>query len=174
MIYIVRHGQTDWNIKELYQGASNIELNEFGRSQALELKKLLSGIKFDEVISSPLIRAYETATIITGNKNIKIDSRLIERIGGNLEGKPLKEAFDMVDFNDPDEHRYNVENVVDFKKRIASFVDEIKKNNQGKNLLIVTHAGVCVYIRCCFEGEPEDKDYLKYKIGNCEIIKYEN
>ena len=45
---------------------------------------------------------------------------------------------------------------------------------KDENILIVTHAGVGIYARCYFEGEPNNNDYSKYKIKNCEIIKYNN
>ena len=174
MIYIVRHGETDWNIKGLYQGSKDTELTEVGIAQAEELKEKLKEISFDVVISSPLKRAYDTARIITGSTNIEKDARIIERIGGDLEGRTLKEAFSLVDFNNPNENRYNIENINDFKKRINDFINDINEKYKNKNILIVTHAGVCVCIRCIFEGEPKENAFEKYKIGNCEIIKYDN
>ena len=41
-------------------------------------------------------------------------------------------------------------------------------------MLVVTHAGVGIYARCYFEGEPIDKDYESLKLKNCEILMYEN
>ena len=124
MIYVVRHGQTDWNIEKRYAGRVNVPLNETGVSEAYELAVKLQKINFDVVFSSPLSRAYQTAKIISSNSNILIDDRLIERSNGDLEGK-LK-------------------------------------------------AGVGIYIRCYFEGEVLDGDYSKYKMKNCEILKYYN
>lgn len=54
MIYIVRHGQTDWNLEKRYQGRIDIELNGTGIKQAEKLSLKLSNIKFDKVFSSPL------------------------------------------------------------------------------------------------------------------------
>ena len=65
MIYIVRHGQTDWNVEGRNQGRTDIELNETGIKQAEEIAKKLEGKKFDMVFSSPLKRAYKTAQIIS-------------------------------------------------------------------------------------------------------------
>lgn len=171
MIYIVRHGQTDWNIEGRYAGRTDIPLNDEGKKQANIIKEQLKNIKFDMVFSSPLIRAYETAKIIS-DKNIIKEERLIERCNGDLEGKLKTEIDYEVDFNDPNE-TYNIESIIDFRKRIKEFFDEITKY-KNKNILIVTHAGVGIYVRCYFEGEPLDKDYNKYKIKNCEIIKYDN
>ena len=77
----------------------------------------------------------------------------------------------MPDFNDPNETKYNIENIIDFKKRINDFLDDITKEDCD-NIIIVTHAGVGIYMRCYFEGEPKDNNYLSYKIKNCEVIEY--
>lgn len=70
--------------------------------------------------------------------------------------------------------RYNIESIVDFRKRIYNFLDEIKEKYKGKNVLVVTHAGVGIYIRTYFEGEPESGNYYDYKLGNGKYLKYEN
>lgn len=173
MIYIVRHGKTDWNKEGRYQGHIDIELNSTGEEQAQKISEELKGIKFDKVFSSPLKRAYKTAQIIT-EQEITKDMRLIERCNGELEGK-LKTEIDVeIDFNDPNEHRLGIENIVDFRNRIKDFLDEITEKYKGKDVLVVTHAGISIYIRCYFEGEPEDGDYNKYKLKNCEVLKYDN
>lgn len=169
MIYIVRHGQTDYNLEGRYAGRIDIPLNEKGIKQALEIKEQLKDIKFDYVFSSPLIRAYQTAKLISDNKIIK-DDRIIERSNGELEGKLKTEIKEQINFNDPLEIRYNIESIIDFRNRIKDFFDEITKYKG--NILIVTHAGVGIYARCYFEGEPINNDYSKYKINNCEIVKY--
>lgn len=173
MIYIVRHGETDWNIEGRYGGRVDVPLNEKGLEQAKTTALKLQNIRFDLVFSSPLKRAYDTAKIITNN-NIIIDNRLIERDNGDMEGKLKKDIPEKIDFNDPNEKRYNIESIVDFRNRINSFFDEITTKYKGKNILVVTHAGVGIYARCYFEGEPVDGDYLKYKIKNCEVINYHN
>ena len=58
--------------------------------------------------------------------------------------------------------------------RINEFFEEIMQKYRGKNVLIVTHAGVGIYARCFFEGEPQDGNYTNYKINNCGVLQYEN
>lgn len=173
MIYVVRHGQTDWNLEGRFQGRIDIELNEKGREQAEKTKKKLDGIKFDKVFSSPLKRAYETAQIIT-DEPIEIDDRIIERGNGQLEGRLKKECVNMVDFTDENEQKLGIELLPDFRGRITDFFDELEKNYVGKNVLVVTHAGVSIYVRCYFEGEPKDGNYNNYKLKNCEVLEYDN
>ena len=172
MIYIVRHGQTDYNLEGRYAGRIDVELNEKGIEQANIIKEELKNIHFDIVFSSPLKRALTTASIITNNEII-VDNRIIERSNGKLEGKLKTEINDDIDFNDPNLTKYNIENITDFRNRIYNFFDEITKY-KDKNILVVTHAGVGIYARCYFEGEPINNDYSKYKIKNCEVIKYNN
>lgn len=172
MIYIVRHGQTDYNLEGRYAGRIDVELNEKGIEQANIIKEELKNIHFDIVFSSPLKRALTTASIITNNEII-VDNRIIERSNGKLEGKLKTEINDDIDFNDPNLTKYNIENITDFRNRIYNFFDEITKY-KDKNILVVTHAGVGIYARCYFEGEPDNNDYSKYKIKNCEVIKYNN
>ena len=171
-IYIVRHGQTDYNVNGRYGGRIDVPLNEVGKAQALEIKEQLKDIKFDKVYSSPLSRAYETAKTIT-NHDIILDDRIIERSNGDMEGKLKSEITEKVDFNDPNEKRYNIESIIDFRNRIKNFLDDITNDDTSENILIVTHAGVGIYMRCYFEGEPVNGDYMIYKIGNCEVIKYD-
>lgn len=170
MIYIVRHGQTDYNIDGRYAGRLDVPLNDNGIDEAYIVKEKLKGIKFDKVYSSPLQRAYETAKIIT-DENIIKDDRIIERSNGDLEGKLKTDIKEKIDFNDSTEKRYNIENITNFRTRIYSFLDDITKE-KDKNILIVTHAGVGIYMRCYFEGESNN--YVDYKLKNCEVLKYKN
>lgn len=174
MIYIVRHGQTDWNVIGRNQGRTDIELNETGIKQAEETAKKLNGKKFDFVFSSPLKRAYKTAQIICNNDNIIIDERLIERCNGDLEGRLKSEYNGLVNFADPNENRYGIEPLPIFRRRITDFFADILKKYPGKDILVVTHAGISIYAKCYFEGEPRDGNYSKYKLKNCEILQYPN
>lgn len=173
MIYIVRHGQTDWNVCHRYQGRQDIELNEKGIVQAKEIAEKLKTVEFYKVFSSPLKRAYQTAKEIYKGKIIE-DERLLERCNGELEGKTKEEILDHIDFNDINGSGHGIEHILKFRNRIYEFLDEVTKKYVNENILIVTHAGVCTYIRCYFEGEPKNLDYASYKLKNGEILKYNN
>lgn len=173
MIYFVRHGETEWNKLGIMQGHKDIELNEEGKKQAQIVSGKLSGVKFDKVFSSPLKRAKQTAEIISGCVPI-IDERLIERFNGELEGKYKDEIKVYPDFNDPNDTRFGIESLESFKGRINNFLEDITTKYKNQNILVVTHAGVCLYVRCYFEGEPDGVLYEKYKLNNCEVLSYEN
>ena len=126
MIYIVRHGQTDWNLEGRYQGRIDIELNEKGIEQAEKIKEELKDLKFDKDFSSPLKRAYKTVQIIT-DKEIITDDRIIERCNWELEGKLKSETADAVDFTDYNENRFGIELLADFRSRIFVFFRWYKK-----------------------------------------------
>lgn len=87
-VYIIRHGETVWNAEGKLQGQTDIELNEKGRELAGKLGERLEDVDFDKIFASPLIRAYETACLIRGHRNIKIDrdDRLKELCFGEEEG----------------------------------------------------------------------------------------
>ena len=93
MIYLVRHGQTDWNVEKRLMGLTDISLNESGILQAKLLGKEASQLKIDRIFSSNLLRAKETAEIINKfiNVDISLDERLKELNYGVIEGKILKE-----------------------------------------------------------------------------------
>ena len=130
MIYIVRHGQTNWNLEGRNQGRIDIELNEKGIQQAELTSEKLENIKFDKVFSSPLKRAYKTAQVICekigiDENEIIVDERIIERCNGELEGLLREEYEGKVDFSDPNDTRYGVESLTGFRIRIDEFFKEI-------------------------------------------------
>lgn len=173
MIYIVRHGKTDWNIEGRIAGRTDISINEQGREEAKLVCDKLKDVDFDYVFVSPLKRTIETAKIIT-DKELILDDRLIERSNGTLEGKLKSEIAIMPNYNEKNETMYGIEPLDDLLKRVTDFLNEINSKYKGKNILIVTHGGVSINMRCILEGKPSDGDVSKYKLKNCEIIQYEN
>lgn len=172
MLYVVRHGQTDWNVANRVQGLTDILLNETGIAQANELKENLKDIKFSKVFTSPLMRAKETAEIISGSENlVSIDKRLIERGMGNYEGKePHNFDRDLIwDYS----KNSGIDNIVKtLLDRVYNFLDEYKDLYSKEDVLVVTHGGIYPAIEAYFNGIPEDNQMLKRRIKNCEVIKY--
>ena len=100
-IYLVRHGETDWNRATKLQGQVDIDINETGVAQAEKAAKRLEQIPFERAFCSPLIRARHTARILIGKRNIQLtaDERLKEINFGKWEGMRYRET--MEDSNSP-------------------------------------------------------------------------
>lgn len=177
-IYVVRHGQTGNNLKNIFNGRFDEDINENGIVQANETKKKLENITFDKVFCSPLLRTRHTASIITDDKYpLIIDDRLIERDCGELTFKPV----DSVDrekywdyYNEDFYKEYpHLEKIQDLFERVFLFIDELNKDTTSKNILVVTHSGVARAFNVYFNGLPEDGKLLKATHhSNCEVKIY--
>jgi broad specificity phosphatase PhoE len=105
--YVLRHGQTDWNVQLRLQGSTDIPLNETGREQARVAARILASEGITKIIASPLSRALETAQIVAAAAGIEpvIDGRLIERNFGQFEGMTIDEVHqhreEMRDYMNP-------------------------------------------------------------------------
>ena len=150
-LFLVRHGETDWNVERRIQGQVNIELNEFGRHLARETAKGLKDISFDLCFTSPLGRARETAEILLDGRDVPVyeEERISEMAFGEYEGGccsktgwNLPEEFKKF-FTDPANYKKPAggEDFYDIKKRTGDFLKELYDNEELKdaNILISTH-----------------------------------
>lgn len=177
MIYIIRHGQTQWNHASVLQGRSDHPLNESGIRQAQEAGRWLreQGIVFSGVYSSPLVRAVQTAELTAGDVGIQIDDRLIEMDYGPYEGSDLRHpAPEILTFFSDFVHNpapEGMEQLSSVVERAGAFLEEIR--NLDGNILISTHAiamkGLLEYLTPDSGGS-----YWSKYIGNCEIYAAEN
>lgn len=137
----IRHGQTDWNVKNMLQGWTDIPLNETGHAQARGAVSILSEKGISRIVSSPLIRAHKTAEIINEHLRVPLHvfAGLKERSVGVLEGTVKDTSMNVTDFwyKAPIE---KAEHVDEFKARIASALHEIL--DPAHTTLIVAHGGV--------------------------------
>lgn len=170
MIYIVRHGQTEWNSHMRLQGRSDHPLNDEGIAQARNASYRLREIPFSAVYSSPLMRAVQTAEILAPGVRPVIDGRLIEMDAGPYEGMYLKNPKPEViaffsDFvrNPAPEGMETLESVV---KRAREFLEANCRTED--DILVSTHAiamkGILEYLTTDSHGS-----YWKKFIGNCAI-----
>ncbi len=175
-LYFTRHGRTDWNELHKIQGVTDIPLNALGIKQAEETKSKLADKQFDLIISSPLQRAHKTAEIIKGNRTtpIIIDERITERKFGQMEGHIDKELneYDLWDLK-TNLNVKNIETVHNFSKRVYDFLNDITKKYHDKNILIVSHAGVSIFVKMFFKDADLSKPLLSMCINNCEVLEYE-
>ena len=94
-IYLVRHGQTDWNYQKKIQGQQDVDINEQGIRQAEKLAEILKNVPFEYAVCSPLTRAHHTAEILLKYHSVPLsyDERLKEIYLGKWEGKTHKEVM---------------------------------------------------------------------------------
>jgi broad specificity phosphatase PhoE len=179
-IYVIRHGQTDWNALGFFQGHKDIPLNSIGIEQAKQTAEQFKNIPIDYILVSPLKRAIQTAEAISKVTNIEpiIEPRLIERSFGDMEGKPNRPDWNiqmMLDY-EKNYKNENVEPIQDLFSRVNNFLDDIKKTYASKNVVLVTHGAVSIAIDCYFNGMPEIRDFEHLDsrvLKNCEIRKYD-
>ena len=135
------HGTTTDNEKDLATGWNPGKLSEKGIEQSKELGKLLKKDKFDAVFCSDLKRAVDSAKLVFGGKcKIVKDKRLMEADYGNLTGTDFSKfknhLKDFIDKPFP-----NGESYKDVEKRVADFLEFLKKNYSSKHIAIVAHQG---------------------------------
>lgn len=173
---IVRHGETNYSSNKKLISTTDTLLNENGIKQSLYLRELLKNKEFDFIISSPLLRAKQTAKIINEVHKLKIlyDNRLCERDYGEFEEMKI-EDFDFVTFWECDNKNYErAESLVSFLNRTFSFFEELKNKCNDKKILIVAHGSINVALSAYFAKEiPNNLLDVSSKIENMEVIEYE-
>lgn len=165
-LYVMRHGQTDWNVLGKIQGCTDIELNVTGVEQAKNAKQEFNKYDIDLILCSPLKRTRKTAEIINEDRKIPIiyDKRIMERGFGDFEGKYFREVES--NFTDGMGNSFwdyhvnltykNVEPVVELCEKVWNFLDEVKEKYHDKSVLLVTHGGTAKVINSYFEGIDEN------------------
>jgi probable phosphoglycerate mutase len=162
-IYLVRHGQTEWNVEHRLQGFQDSPLTELGMKQAQWLGEAIRNERIDRIYSSSSLRAHRTAEIIRGAREIEImdcdDLREINM--GIWEGETQAEVKE----RDPEQFHYfwndpekftvqGSETFHEVSKRAINKLNEIISDNQGNAVLLVTHSVVVKLLMAYFEGRP--------------------
>ncbi len=169
MIYVVRHGETEWNAMNKVLGRTDMPLNDTGIQQAHEIACALKDLNIEVFLCSPLIRARQTADVISNETGIdyKVDERLIEQDFGSFEGVY---RYDEAYQNAKREYfaRYpGGESFFDLAARVFPLIKEL----EGKDALLVTHGGICRIIRNYFE-DMGNEEFVQFSQGNCEVRMY--
>lgn len=176
-IWICRHGETELNSQHRMQGILDEPLCQEGLEQAEAVSKLLDGIHFDAVYSSPLDRARKTACIVgrINEEKLIVDSRITEVNFGKYEGMSyLPAPFEMTlfwlmpwFFPAPD----TVEPISSLKYRTSSFLRDLSAQDY-KNVLVSCHGGTIRALSGYLEQRPSGLRWYP-KPKNCEIRVYE-
>ncbi len=167
-LWLVRHGQTDWNVEGRYQGQADLPLNETGRQQARDLAGRLHSEPFAAVISSDLQRARETAEILAAPAGMAViqEPRLREIALGDWEGK----LFRWIQQTCPAEVEARRQQPLDFcppngesarqvAERATAAANEIAAQYAGQAVLVVSHGLTLATLAALGMGRPLESVY---------------
>ncbi len=179
-LYLLRHGETDWNKARKIQGCTDIPLNDYGRELARKTGEGMNDIPIDLVITSPLIRAKETAQLVMAGRDVSFweDARIQEMNFGEYEGRPSDEeptasilrAF----FKNPGAYPppEQGESIPQLLARTGKFLEIICQNEelQNKSILISTHGAAMTGLVNNIKGQLEVNDFWKMGVPpNCAV-----
>lgn len=170
ILYLTRHGETEWNQKKICMGKKDIALNSKGIEQANELGKRIKNLGIDLIITSPLVRCKKTAEIINRyiNKKILVEPRFIEINAGIYEGLSDKDIIIKI-YNGVVPGSETINNI---QERVFGAIEELEKEYLDKRILIVAHGFVGKIIYKYFNPNISETEFLDYIIDNAEIKKF--
>jgi broad specificity phosphatase PhoE len=164
-IFLIRHGESEGNLRHMTQGRSNTKLSPVGMEQARKVAARLSREHIDAIFSSPLVRADMTAKEIAKQHGLKIiyDDRLLERSYGNFDGKPRDDFHSELEKSGLPRHKFRPEggeSYEDMQDRVRSFCEMLVEKYKGKTVVIVGHGTMnrvflSIIGHCSIEKAPE-------------------
>jgi probable phosphoglycerate mutase len=179
-LYVTRHGETDYNVQGRYAGTTDTPLNGNGLRQAEELAVKLSSADLNVIVSSPLLRARQTADII--RKAFGVPLTVMEEFAeinlGVYEGLTREEAqtrypdmWARLSSRPPDVAPDGGETHRQFDAKVAAGMEKLKSMYNNSNVLLVCHALTARVINRQIQGLSFE-DMHKFTIMNCEAVKY--
>lgn len=174
-VYFVRHGQTIWNVENKICGATDIALTELGHEQAIQTGKEIVklGIRADEILYSPLVRAKDTALHISEITKIpaREELRLKEQNFGKYESTPRNgEEFGKAKQQFINSYEGG-ESMLRMAQRIYNLLDEIKAQPE-KTYMLVAHNGIARIVQSYF-SDMTNEEFAAFGVKNCQVLKYE-
>lgn len=171
-LYLVRHGETDWNAARRIQGSTDIPLNDVGRDQARRTGRLLASRQWDGIWSSPLSRAFETAEIIAEQTGlgtpIALDA-VVERNYGAAEGMDYR----TIDRRFPEgTHVPGRESRRRVAARVMPALIALAAEHEGENLIVTTHGGVIRAVVTSTAAHPERFNGVRITNGSVHSFRY--
>lgn len=182
-IILARHGETEWNVEEVFRGRIDIELNETGRRQAELLAESLSELKIEAVYSSPLKRALNTARAIARRQRLEVEVSpgLIDCDFGQWQGLPLREV------REKDKELYRQwaespqlvkipggESLDEVRERALGMVNEVMAEHGGR-VVLVSHRVVNKVLICALLGLDNSHFWnIRQDVGGITFFSYEN
>ncbi len=174
-IYVLRHGETDWNQQGRVQGSTDNSLNAKGREQAAAVASQLATVSVDHIYSSGLTRAIQTADAFKDKAPVTPQPMLNERSFGIYEGKIEKDVAKewgsrLTSLTDDME---GGESLASIAKRVSAATREIVARHSGGTVMIVAHGGVNPLVIGELIGLAPDKAIKEIRQSNDEVYKIE-
>ena len=180
-IILIRHGETDWNREQVFRGRIDVALNAVGVTQARAVKESLKDTGIDGICSSPLSRAFKTASIVGENRNVavRVEEGFTDIDFGAWQGLSHREVKE--EYNDLYETWLTQpqfvtfpggESLDDVQKRSIQALEGTLKNNPGKTLALVSHRVVLKVLLCTMLG-LELSHFWYLRQDTCAINRFE-
>jgi broad specificity phosphatase PhoE len=174
-VFLMRHGETDWNREQRVQGRRDVALNDRGREQIRRAVERLSdriSPAFSRIVSSPLLRARQSAIICRDLLRLpmEVDTRWAERSFGCLEGMTVDEIrmrCQIDDFEEIDDLRYGIEPMDSVRSRIRQALIDAVSTSAAGPILVVTHGSIikCLARECGMEdGIPANGEWMEVPV----------
>ena len=166
VLYLIRHGQSDGNLRNVFSGHLDPDLTPLGLRQAAIAAGYLKEIPADAIYSSDLSRAYRTALVTAEAKGMGVKrlSALREINGGAWENVPFDElktrfpeSFSVWSRNFGACRCDGGESVLEMRDRVAGALEKLARENPGKTLFIFTHATPIRVLKATWDGLPPEK-----------------
>lgn len=174
MLITIRHGETDYNINNIYSGQTDApRLTKKAHIDAFNIGKKLLSYNSDIAIVSSLTRAKETFEEINKSLNIPfiVNSNLIERDFKEFDCTPGSTLNPKIYWDVELDGSVNIETIKDLVIRVEKELDKLKRKYKDKNVLIVAHSGVCRVVKYILEGKKE-KNLYNYQMENLHMEIY--
>jgi broad specificity phosphatase PhoE len=161
--WLVRHGQTDWNVESRWQGHADPPLNSLGIKQTRILAEGLANVHFDAIFSSDLDRAYETACAVGDRQGgkVQIEARLREINLGEWEGLTSEEIrrrypaeWQDRQLNPLEARAPGGESLLEMAERVIPAITDIARMHPNDLVLIVSHGLALAAVICHAQGRP--------------------
>lgn len=181
-MYLVRHGQTEWNVANRFQGRLDSSLTEIGIQQVEQLAIRLKKVPFHRIYVSSSKRAYQTASYLQTERDIELiqTDRLMEMDFSEWEGKTKDEISRLFpeecDLFKSHPARFQTkgskgESFADVQQRVVSFVHDLLAKHAGEQLLLVSHAVVIKVLVNYFRGGGLDSVWAGPYCHGASVVK---
>lgn len=180
-IYLIRHGQTDWNLEGKIQGKTDISLNETGLKQARLLAGAMGGRPVENIFTSPLKRALETARAVDGvlDAGIVLLPELREVDFGVWEGltwteikRTYPEDFKLWDLNPVEHAPTEGEKQADVKLRCEAAMRQILGQARG-DIAVVSHGAMLVFVVDYLLSRQRERKKIIVKNASITTVEYD-